>query len=176
MKGFFPLYGVLREYPFGAYKRLDRSKPLFVKSWAAIFLVVIFIGLTSSCGKKRPPVPPPKYRPAVVSDLAYRIDRQKLTLSWTIPDSDSSKSAVTDGCSVYRARQSLLESDCTGCPVPFESVADVSVGENNAGPGKQIGLTYTETLLPGFSYTYKVVCFTRGGGPSEDSNVVNFRY
>lgn len=160
----------------GFTERNRDLKPEFVKYGATVLLVFLLIGSISGCGKKRPPVPPPKYRPAAVSDLMHRINRQTLTLSWSIPDTDSSKSAVIDGCRVYRARQSLLESDCTTCPVPFVSVADIPVGQSSEGSQEQIGFTYTEALLPGFGYTYKVICFTRGGGPSGDSNIVNFRY
>ena len=150
---------------------------VFVANYlTTIFLIIFTIGCIIGCGKKRPPVPPPKYRPNAVSDLSHRIERQKLTLSWTTPDTDDSTTVVVDGCVVYRARQSLLEADCTSCSVPFVSVANIPTGQSAAGSDNRTRLTYTEALLPGFSYTYKVVCFTRGGGPSEDSNVVNFRY
>ena len=160
----------------GSIERNLHAKVLLIKYGIAIFLIFLSIGCFLGCGKKRPPVPPPKYRPNAVSDLSHRIDRQKLTLSWTTPAADDSKAGVADGCAVYRARQSLLEADCTSCPVPFVSIANIPTGQSESASEKQTKLTYTEPLLPGFTYTYKVVCFTRGGGPSEDSNVVNFRY
>jgi hypothetical protein len=153
-----------------------QAKVMLITSWFVLFLFVLSIGFIFGCGKKRPPVPPPKYRPNAVSDLDYRVDRQKVTLAWTTPATDATKTVVTDGCVVYRARQSLLETDCTSCTVPFVSVANIPAGQSSPDANNQTVLTYTETLLPGFTYTYKVVCFTRGGGPSEDSNVVNFRY
>jgi hypothetical protein len=152
------------------------AKVFLVKYCIAIFLIVFTIGCILGCGKKRPPVPPPNYRPNAVSDLSHRIDRQKLTLSWTTPATEDSKTVVVDGCVVYRARQSLLEADCTSCTVPFVSVATIPAGQSASSTDKRTELTYSEALLPGFSYTYKVICFTPGGGPSEDSNVVNFRY
>ena len=160
----------------GSIERNLHTKVLLAKHGIAIFLIFLSISFFPGCGKKRPPVPPPKYRPNAVSDLGHRIDRQKLTLSWTTPAADDSKGGVADGCVVYRARQSLLEDNCTSCPVPFISIANIPTGQSESGSDKRTKLTYTEPLLPGFTYTYKVVCFTRGGGPSEDSNVVNFRY
>jgi hypothetical protein len=111
-----------------------------------------------------------------VSDLVYRIDGQILTLSWSVPDLAGLGKAATDACGVYRARQSVEESQCTGCPVPFVSVAEIPVGQRSNGSGQSNALAYTETLLSDFTYTYKVICFTRGGGPGEDSNIVNFSF
>ena len=147
-----------------------------IKYWPAILLAIFVIGFIPGCGKKGPPVPPKRYRLPPVSDLTHRIDGQNLALSWTVATDIGPGKSATDGCVVYRARQSVMESDCTGCPVPFVSVAEVPAGKSSTAPSQQTGLTYTETLIPGFAYTYKVVCYTRDGGPGEDSNVVNFRF
>lgn len=157
-------------------ERSLKVKPVYVKNWPAFFIAIIVIGHLSGCGKKGPPVPPPRYLPPAVTDLVHRVDGRNLTLSWTIPDPAGQKKAATDGCVVYRARQSVSESQCTGCPVPYVSVAEIPVGQRPNGSGQTRVLTYTETLLPDFTYTYKVVCFTRVGGPGDDSNVVNFSF
>ena len=146
------------------------------KFWSAILVVLLIIGPFHGCGKKGPPVPPPRYRLPAVSDLTHRIDDQDLTLTWTVPDSKGSGKSAAEVCVVYRARQSVLEAECTGCPVPFVSVSDIPVVQDSTAPGQQNTLTYTETLLPGFSYTYKVVCFAPGGVPGENSNIVNFSF
>ncbi len=151
-------------------------KRVSINYWPAILLAFLVIGLMPGCGKKGPPVPPKKYRLPPVSDLTYRVDGQNLALAWTVPDATGAGKSATDGCVVYRARQALLESECTGCPVPFVSIAEIPVAKSSTSASQQTALTYTETLIPGFAYTYKVVCFTRDGGPGEDSNVVNFTF
>lgn len=144
--------------------------------WPAIILTIFLISLFPGCGKKGPPVPPKRYRLPPVSDLTHRIEDKDLILSWTVPQASGSGKSVTDGCVVFRARQSVMETECTGCPVPFVSIAEIPVTQKSAAASQQFGLTYTETLIPGFAYTYKVVCYTRDGGPGEDSNIVNFSF
>jgi predicted small lipoprotein YifL len=151
-------------------------KTLHAKRWSVIILALLVSAALAGCGKKGPPVPPPRYRPPPVTDLAHRVDGGTLLLSWTVPVAAGTDKAVIDGCVVYRARQSILESECTGCPVPFEPVAEIPFSPTTAAVPPASGLTYTETLLPGFIYTYKVTCLTRSGGPGPDSNAVNFRY
>lgn len=119
-------------------------------------------------------MPPRQYRPPPATDLSYRIDGENLFLSWTVPVAEADK-AVIDRCVVYRARQSILESECTGCPVPFVSVAEIPAGQTKAATPQASVWTYTERLLSGFIYTYKVTCLTRSGSGA-DSNTVNFSY
>ena len=121
-------------------------------------------------------MPPQRYRPLPVTDLSHRIEADSLQLSWTLPVTAAAGKTIADNCVVYRARQPISDAECTGCPVPFVSIAEVAVDRKSADPVEPVQLTYTETLPTGFAHTYKVVCFTRGGEPGGDSNIVNFRY
>ncbi|MFZ1202607.1 MAG: hypothetical protein WAO07_20765 [Desulfobacterales bacterium] len=147
------------------------------RSGLCVFLLVVLLaGIQASCGKKGPPVPPPRFRPPAVTDLAYAIDGESVTLSWSVPAPTDDQAAAPVGCFVYQARQPLATSGCPDCSEPFTRVADTRVPPGEPGGALRRGMTYTGVLTPGFIYTFKVACTARDGGLGADSNVVNFSY
>ncbi len=147
------------------------------RSGLALFLLVVLLaGIQAACGKKGPPVPPPRFRPPAVTDLGYTINGKNVTLSWSVPALSSGNAAAPVGCFVYQARQPLVTGDCPDCSEPFTRVADLRVQPGRPGGASRRVMSYTGVLTPGFIYTFKVACTARDGGLGADSNVVNFNY
>jgi hypothetical protein len=133
-------------------------------------------GLLLGCGIKGDPVPPRRFRPATVTDLSYSLDGNNLILTWTIPPESAKMKARTAGCKVFRSMRPLDDTQCKNCPVPFENIADIPVARDSSGNYLQKKLIYTETLVGGFDYTFKVFCYTDQDMAADDSNVVNLQY
>jgi hypothetical protein len=141
-----------------------------------VILSALLAGFQTGCGIKDPPVPPPRYRPAAVTDLSYRLDGQALTLSWSVPEIKDSNAAAPFGCFVYKAKEPLMKTDCPDCSEPFSQVADLQIQKDVSGHALKRTMTYTAVLAQGFIYTYKTACYARDGGLGADSNIVNFSY
>jgi hypothetical protein len=133
-------------------------------------------GLLLGCGIKGDPVPPRRFRPASVTDLSYSRDGNSLILTWTIPPETEQMRSQTAGCNVFKSMRPLDDTQCKGCPVPFENIADMPIARDSSGNYLQEKLNYTETLVDGFEYTFKVLCYTGQGMMADDSNVVNLQY
>lgn len=133
-------------------------------------------GFLLGCGIKGDPVPPQRFRPAAVTDLSYSLDGNNLILTWTIPPETTDMKNKTAGCQVFRSVRSLDEAQCKNCPVPFENIADIPVVRDSAGNYLQKKLMHTETLVGGFDYTFKVLCYTNQDMVADDSNVINLQY
>lgn len=133
-------------------------------------------GLLLGCGIKGDPVPPRRFRPSAVTDLIYSIDENSLILTWTIPPETEQMRARTAGCNVFRSTRPLDDTQCKNCPVPFENIADIPVTRDSSGDYLQKKINYTETLVGGFDYTYKVLCYTDQDMVADDSNIVNLQY
>jgi len=133
-------------------------------------------GLLLGCGIKGDPVPPRRFRPAAVTDLVYSIDGKNLILTWTIPPESVQMRARTAGCNVFRSVRPLDDTQCKNCPVPFENIADIPVARDSSGNYLQKKLIYTETIVGGFDYTFKVMCYTNQDMVADDSNMVNLQY
>lgn len=141
-----------------------------------VLLLVLLAGIQAACGKKGPPVPPPRFRPPAVTDLGYTIDGESVTLTWSVLVYPGGKAAAPVGCFVYQARQPLVTGSCPDCSEPFTRVADLRVQPGEPGGVSSREMSYMGVLTPGFIYTFKVACYARDGGLGADSNVVNFKY
>jgi hypothetical protein len=124
-----------------------------ILTWSGLVLAAILLG---ACGKKTAPLPPQAVMPEVVSDLAYQLDAQGVTLSWTPPR------RTVQGESLPLIDKFLLEraayeisAFCEGCPVHYMEVAAIAPAQ---APGRQERLlTYRdEGLQPGHIYFYRV--------------------
>ncbi len=133
-------------------------------------------GLLLGCGIKGDPVPPRRFRPATVTDLSYSLDGNSLILTWTIPPETEQMRIRTAGCNVFRSMRPLDDKQCKNCPQPFENIADIPVARDSAGNYLQKRLNFSDTLVEGFDYTFKVLCYTDQDMAADDSNVVNLQY
>ena len=140
--------------------------------------LVIFLGvlciciLFPGCGKKDLPVPPRRLNPPAVIDLQHRIEDNQVELSWTVPPKKRRRQTDLAGFKVYRSKITLSETNCENCPLKFSMVRDIPLIKKD----KKEPLKFTDTLDPGYSYTYVVRGYSDNGMISADSNVVKFVY
>ena len=137
---------------------------------AAILVSVFLAGMLFGCGRKLPPSPPQQYMPPVVADLAFRLEENRVTLSWTVPQPLDKDQPAPAGFRIFRARQLSSEADCSSCKLDFRQTGDVtSKGKKPGSP-----LHFSETLLSGYKYVYKVVAYDAKGFDGKDSKSIEF--
>ena len=139
---------------------------LCVAASAALVFIV-------ACGKKADPLPPVQYELPVVDDLSARQEGPKLVLNWSLPDWDPPAGVSLKGFYVYRAKADL-KSACEGCPVRYQRVDQVAIGDFAEVFGTD--LKYRQTLDRGYHYRYKVSAFTYSGREGKDSNIVRINF
>jgi hypothetical protein len=145
---------------------LAKMQPMAMVLAAAVFV-------TTACGIKQPPLPPRPAIPAPITDLAYRLEGDMLTLNWTLSAAGDAAPAGMDSCRVYRAARSSAETECAGCPVRYQRAGEVAVP---AAVTEPVRMRYSETVPPGFAYTYKVICRSKNGAAGGDSNLIKFEF
>ncbi len=141
-----------------------------------IFMLFSVVCFTTGCGRKAPPRPPDLVSPLSVNDLGKRIDGDALQLTWTIPEGNKKDKTQLAGFAVYRSKLSVADGDCTNCPLIFEKIGDVSVYNSDEHEGRKNTSVFYDTLEMGYSYTYKVVGYTKNDVKSGDSNSIQFYY
>lgn len=133
------------------------------------FFLILFL---TDCGIKGPPVPFEQKKPAAADDLDKEISGNRLKLFWTVPDQKKKNFETISGFIVYRAKDKTDGSLCSNCPLNFKQVSDISLEQNRAIKT----LTYTESLVNGYRYVYKVRAYTENKTLGNDSNTVQFIY
>lgn len=123
-------------------------------------LAVVFQG----CGRKAPPIPPGTVVPPRVGALSHTITDNTVTLSWAAPEGKGAKSV--DGYDVMRSMTSQDEEECKGCPIVFARLVRL-------GPSQT---SYTDTLVAGKRYIYKVVAVTSYQVQGKDSKLIRFSF
>ena len=126
----------------------------------------VLLVLALGCGKKAPPVAP-KPRPlTAVTDLKGALRDEQVRLTWTHRTDNSYAKAYV----VLRAQRGLSQPACGDCPRVFQKVDTISI------PGslrdKEQALNFSQSLAPGFSYTYSVRPVHGSGAQGPDSNLV----
>lgn len=133
-------------------------------SCLALLATGILMFAFSGCGKKGPPVPPGSQVLPPVNALTHTIQKDVLTLTWKAPDGKSAKDLA--GYTVLRSMTSLDEKECPGCPILFERAATLGA----------TATSYSETLVKGKRYIYKVTAFTSYKATSKDSTLIRFEF
>jgi hypothetical protein len=150
----------------------------FKIKWVAFFLFALaatsFLWL--GCGKKGLPRVPQQPLPATVKDLSYRIDHDRVQLSWTIPAADDRSASYPDSAKLFRFKQSAEESKCEKCPIRFTEIADLPVQLKPPEKSRPTPMSYTEVLERGYRYIYKVIIYNKEGIGGKDSNTVEFLF
>jgi len=140
-------------------------------------ILAVFAFYLSGCGRKAPPVAPRPAPPPAVNDLSRQMQEDTLKLTWTIPKHKGKIHPDLEGFFVYRSRKPLSESECPDCPLQFKLVADLGQKTVKASEKKKKSrMTYSETLVKGYRYIYKVVAYNDSGLRFGDSNLVEFNY
>ena len=153
--------------------RTYKVRTLNIRFLIVNILAVVFLGFSLyACGKKGPPVPPEQKIPFSVNDLNKHISENNLTLSWTIDDKKDNQFEAPSGFIVYKAKDTINHSFCSGCPLRFMQVSDISL--KNHGTKKTIA--YVESLVKGCRYAYKVRAYTNNKIFGKDSNIIEFTY
>jgi len=139
---------------------------------AAILALVLLAGMLFGCGRKLPPSQPSQYMPPVVADLSFRLEENRVKLSWTVPQPQDKDQPAPAGFRIFRARQLSSEADCSTCKLDFRQTGDVtSKGKKPGSP-----LHFSETLLPGYKYVYKVVAYDAKGFDGKDSKSIEVAF
>lgn len=141
-----------------------------------ISILIIFLFLLPGCGKKGPPAVPRQEQPPAVDDLRFSLNKDILTLTWTIPKGTEKLKSTPEGFIVYRSKRPLSDSDCKNCPKLFMQIADIPIERKDSKALSKENVRYNETMKKGFIYTYKVVFYTKNGAQSRDSNYINFKF
>ena len=132
-----------------------------------VFLIVLAMSLVSAfqgCGKKGPPIPPGAIVPPRVVSLSHTLKDGAVTLTWKAPEGPGAK--AVDGYDVMRSSTSLDEEECKGCPIVFQRLARLGISQTS----------YTDTLVLGKRYIYKVVAITSYQVAGKDSKLIRFSY
>jgi hypothetical protein len=135
-------------------------------------LLAILLVLVTGCGKKGPPVLSGQVPSPAAGDLAAQIRSGELLLTWSLPDTPPRGSRPSSYI-VYRFRTPTAAPFCADCPLLFKRVTEVPV-PGDAATGAR--LRYTEALVSGYRYFYKVAGQGPAGAAGADSNVVDFTY
>jgi hypothetical protein len=135
-----------------------------------ILILGLMIAAVAGCGMKKPPVPPPQYRPPAPAEVQYSLEGDHLLLSWQVPETGK-QGAPIQGCKVFRAARNIGEDACPGCPSPFGAVADLPLEG-----GDQNRQSYRETLTPGFLYSYKIACYTRRDNWGQETQPIYIQF
>jgi len=114
------------------------------------------------CGRKAPPVPPRRAPLPPVTGLIGRLEGDVVTLTWRRDPA----AGATRGYIVLRAQTSAANPPCAGCPLIFQTAGELS-GDRGAET-----IEFSESVLPGFIYTYKVQPVGSAGDRGQDSNRV----
>lgn len=122
-----------------------------------VLAIGVFIG---GCGKKGPPVAPSKLPLPEVTDLTAYHEGNMVILRWRSETPEESAAAYT----VYRSAYPLSGPVCPTCHQVFQDVGSVTVQKGGEG------LTFSEQVLPGFQYTYKITPRKSDGTSGPDSN------
>ncbi|MDM8517133.1 hypothetical protein QUF76_13110 [Desulfobacterales bacterium HSG16] len=130
--------------------------------------VIWFFSFTPGCGRKGPPVPRGNIQTEIVRDLKLAYENDTLILRWS--GNNDAELAVF---AVYRARRSLIKTECQKCPLEFEQIADFDI----SGKSVKTGYEYIDRdASPGFRYYYKIRAANKYGREGADSNMVDFAY
>ena len=155
------------------------SKLLSIPSAGVLVILALSItwaAMIWGCGKKGPPVPPLRYRPAAVEDLSYELTDGGVLLTWTIAPAGDPKRSPVAGCIVYRSKRALTDTGCTDCSAGFKKLAEVAVPKDASGKTRPQRLVFSDPLDIGFEYAYRVTCSTEAGASGDESNLVRFEY
>ena len=141
----------------------------------SLSMIIVFVLLFSSCGKKASPVPPRHKKPPAVNDLRTTLDDDTLILTWAIPKKKGKIVSDLTGFLVYRSKMPLLDANWEVWPIPFKLISDIPLEVKGSKYIKKGNCTYTEILEKGYWYIYKVIAY-RKGIKSSDSNYVDLFY
>ena len=131
-------------------------------------IIAAFTGslLMTGCGRKAPPLAPQPNPTPAVDDLRADLENDIVKLSWIHnPQNWGAKSYI-----VLRAQTDLSKPACPGCPLVFQKVGTVPVAK--VLRRTEHNLSFSQPLMTGFTYTFKVRPVFGSGAQGPDSNLI----
>ena len=108
-------------------------------------------------------------------DLSYRIEKDTVKLSWTVPQTEKGKPPVT-GFVIQRSKQALPLPECPNCPVYYAEVGDVPVRSDGTKPGEPRTVVFAQTIESGYRYIYRLRAYNDDEAFGRNSNTVEFDF
>jgi hypothetical protein len=138
--------------------------------WLGTLALAAF--LSTTCGRKAPPVPPRQAPPPAVTDLGFQLQGHRLVLTWSLPSVESNVAPQPEGFILYRARSEVSAVACSNCPKIFTPITRVAFGVTDAADAWRMRWRCETPLENGFHYTFKLRTVLAGGRQGPDSNLV----
>ena len=138
-----------------------------------LLTILMWAGLMSACGVKTDPVPPNQAPPPAVADLTGELEKNRVTLTWSVPPGDAGAAAV-GGFRVLRAKEAITDDPCQDCSPRFFQVRDLAFFPVSGSLPEGRDMVYSEDVEKGFIYKFKVVAYSPNGVEGEGSNEVVF--
>ncbi len=140
----------------------------FIHKHRSIVMAIALAGLvlTMGCGKKGAPLPPvkPGNILAIPDNLAYTLEGNTLTVTWTHTPDPVNARLVPQAFVIYRAVKT--QEACQGCPFVFETAGQVSMPD----------MVYRQALQPGPRYYFRVQAIGKNGAKSEVSPTLQIEF
>jgi len=132
------------------------------KNFVIMVMALAALTLTMACGKKGPPMPleTPGNVLAIPGNLAYTLEGNTLTLTWTHTHDPINARLTPEAFMVYTAVKD--NKDCQGCPFVFKSAGQVGMP----------AMTYTQVLQPGPQHYFRVQALGKNGMKSDFSQTI----
>ncbi len=155
-------------FPFESKKG---PNPFFIRG-SFLAAMVICVSLAVSCGRKAMPLPPKTLEPPVVQKIKADLKEDTLQLIWPIPETKDPEALA--GFYVYRSKEKSGDSPCSQCPARYDKVADIAYDTVSIMFEKQA--VYTERLVKGYRYQYRVTSYSAYGDEGSASDGVTITY
>jgi hypothetical protein len=124
------------------------------------------------CGKKGDPTAPRPVLPGEVEDLAVHLQGQAITLTWSIPRTNTDDTPLVDltGFKIVRSVSSF-EKECKTCPKKFVLLYDVDYKTHMMQNPQATTIEYIDRDIRFRTiYTYRVLSYNDAGRHSPPSN------
>lgn len=136
----------------------------FTRKYLFFMMIIVLAALvlTMACGKKGPPLPPEKPGNilAIPGNLAYTLEGNQVTLTWTHTLDPINARLAPEAFIVYRAVKDIKA--CQGCPFVFKSAGQVSMP----------AMVFQQVLEPGPQYYFRVQAIGKNGSKSDYSQTI----
>jgi predicted small lipoprotein YifL len=148
-------------------------EPVYSGKRIILSILLLLFCLSSSCGKKGPPVAPESLVPAPVSDLRAWVRERTVTLQWTLPKKTVEGLRLEDlaGFRVFRRALPIASRNCPTCPLDFKAVAVIELNYPKEGRIEGDRVLWEDfSLQAATEYSYFVVGYNADRAPGPESN------
>jgi hypothetical protein len=133
--------------------------------------VIVFLILSSGCGKKGEPRAPELVAPKTITNLAARPEPGSVTLTWSRPTEYVDGKELSDLSAFVIFRKDLSQS-CPDCPVPYRPLTTIYVEDREKFAKQKQYRFDDQEVRPNSIYRYRVSSQLLDGSLSAPSNEV----